>query len=57
MEKHTEAARMPMDPWQALSIREQAMHTADLCGCSPEQIEAIAALYEGRSQLTHSASS
>jgi pimeloyl-ACP methyl ester carboxylesterase len=48
MTKHAEAARMPMQPWQALSIQEQAMRTADLSGCSPEQIGAIAALYEGR---------
>jgi pimeloyl-ACP methyl ester carboxylesterase len=46
--KHAEAARMPMQPWQALSIQEQAMRVADLSGCSPEQIKAIAALYEGR---------
>ena len=46
--KHAEAAKLPMQPWQALSIQEQAMRTADLSGCSPEQIGAIAALYEGR---------
>ena len=46
--KHAEAAKLPMQPWQALSIQEQAMRTADLSGCAPEQIEAIAALYEGR---------
>ena len=55
--KHAEATQMPMQPWQALSIQEQAMRTADLCGCSSEEIDAIAALYEGRSQWTHSASS
>jgi pimeloyl-ACP methyl ester carboxylesterase len=48
VKKHTEAARMPLQPWQALSIQEQAMRTADLSGCSPEQIKALAALYEGR---------
>jgi pimeloyl-ACP methyl ester carboxylesterase len=46
--KHAEAAKLPMQPRQALSIQEQAMRTADLSGCSPEQIEEIAALYEGR---------
>jgi alpha/beta hydrolase fold len=46
--KHAEAARMPMQPWQALSIQEQAMRVADLSGCSAEQIAAIAGLYEGR---------
>ena len=55
--KHAEAAGMPMQPWQALSIEEQAMRTADLCGGSPGQIDAIAALYEGRSTWTHSVSS
>jgi pimeloyl-ACP methyl ester carboxylesterase len=48
MKKHAEAARMPMQPWQALSIQEQAMRVADLAGCTPEQIAALAALYEGR---------
>jgi hypothetical protein len=38
-----------LQPWQALSIQEQAVRTADLAGCSPEQLEAIAALYQGRS--------
>jgi hypothetical protein len=33
--KHAEAAHMPMQPWQALSIQEQAMRTADLCGLLP----------------------
>jgi alpha/beta hydrolase fold len=46
--KHAEVAQMPLQPWQALSIQEQAVRTADLAGCSPEQIEAIAALYQGR---------
>jgi tetratricopeptide (TPR) repeat protein len=55
--KHANTAQMPMQPWQALSIQEQALRTADLCGCTPEQTEAIAALYEGRIQWTHSASS
>jgi tetratricopeptide (TPR) repeat protein len=57
MRNHAEVAQMPLQPWQALSIQEQAMRTADLCGCSPEQIEAIAALYEGRSRWPPSASS
>ncbi len=46
--KHAGVAQMPMQPWQALSIQEQAMRVADLSGCSPEQTKAIAALYEGR---------
>jgi pimeloyl-ACP methyl ester carboxylesterase len=49
IEKHTKAAQMSMQPWQAISIQEQAMRTADLCGCSSEEMGAIAALYEGRS--------
>jgi hypothetical protein len=55
--KHAEVAQMPLQPWQALSIQEQAVRTADLAGCSPEQIEAIAALYEGRTSWPRSASS
>jgi pimeloyl-ACP methyl ester carboxylesterase len=45
--RHADAAQMTMQPWQALSIQEQALRTADLCGCAPQQIEAIARLYEG----------
>jgi pimeloyl-ACP methyl ester carboxylesterase len=48
IKRHAEAAKMQLQPWQALSIQEQAMRTADLSGCTPEQIDAIAALYEGR---------
>jgi Tetratricopeptide Repeats-Sensor/alpha/beta hydrolase fold len=55
--KHAETAQIPMKPWQALSIQEQAMRTADLSGCLPEQIDAIAALYEGRRQQPTLASS
>jgi hypothetical protein len=55
--KHAETAQMPMKPREALSIQEQAMRTADLSGCLPEQINAIAALYEGRRQQPTPASS
>jgi hypothetical protein len=52
-----EAGRIPLHPWQSLSIQEQATRIADLSGCLSEQIDANAALYEGRSQWTQSASS
>jgi pimeloyl-ACP methyl ester carboxylesterase len=55
--RHADASQLPMKPWQALSIQEQALRTADLCGCEPEQLEAIAGLYEGRVQWNRSASS
>ncbi len=45
--KHRETAAFPLKPWQALSIQEQALRTADLCGCTPEEIRTIASIYEG----------
>jgi pimeloyl-ACP methyl ester carboxylesterase len=48
MHKHAEAARHDMNPWQALSIQEQAIRTADLCGLTAEEIERLSDLYEGR---------
>jgi pimeloyl-ACP methyl ester carboxylesterase len=47
MQKHAEAARLEMDPWQALSIQEQAIRTADLCGLTTQEIEPLSDLYEG----------
>jgi hypothetical protein len=48
MQKHAEAARLEMDPWQALSIQEQAIRTADLCGLTAEELQRLSDLYEGR---------
>jgi tetratricopeptide (TPR) repeat protein len=48
MQKHAEAAKLEMDPWQALSIQEQAIRTADLCGFATQEIERLSDLYEGR---------
>jgi pimeloyl-ACP methyl ester carboxylesterase len=48
VQKHAEAARHDMNPWQALSIQEQAIRTADLCGLSGEELERLSDLYEGR---------
>jgi len=36
-----------MSPWQALSIQEQAIRTADVCGLGEEDIERLSDLYEG----------
>jgi hypothetical protein len=46
-QKHAEAARHDMNPWQALSIQEQAIRTADLCGLTREEMERLSDLYEG----------
>ena len=46
-EKHAAAAKQQMSPWQALSIQEQAIRTADVCGLSEEDIERLSDLYEG----------
>jgi hypothetical protein len=34
--KHAAAAKQKISPWQALSIQEQAIRTADLCGLREE---------------------
>ena len=48
--KHAEAAQFDMDPWQALSIQEQAIRTADLCGLTGEEMQRLSDLYEGCAQ-------
>jgi pimeloyl-ACP methyl ester carboxylesterase len=44
-EKHSAAAKEKMSPWQALSIQEQAIRIADLCGLREEDMERLSAIY------------
>ena len=43
--KHAEAAAEALQPWQALSILEQSVRLADLCGWPEKDLERLAALY------------
>jgi len=46
-EMHSKASKCEMSPWQALSIQEQAIRTADLSGWAKEDISRLSGLYEG----------
>jgi pimeloyl-ACP methyl ester carboxylesterase len=48
LQKHREAMRKAPEPWQALSIEEQAISTARLVGRSEKEVEALADIYEGQ---------
>jgi hypothetical protein len=45
--KHEQAAAIMPDPWAALSMEEQALRIADLCGLSKAQAKRLAGIYEG----------
>jgi len=47
MQKHAEAARLEMDPWQALSIQEQAF-APRFVRLDAEELQRLSDLYEGR---------
>jgi hypothetical protein len=47
-EKHKEAAAIVPEPWAALSMEEQALRIADLCGLSSAQANRLAEIYEGK---------
>jgi len=47
LEKHKQAAAQRLDPWEALSMEEQAMRVADLCGVDDEKIKELGQ-YEDR---------
>lgn len=43
--RHQQAAALAMSPWQALSIEEQAVRIADLCGWTTAEQDRLADLY------------
>jgi tetratricopeptide (TPR) repeat protein len=45
LSKHKQASLLPMNPWQALSIEEQAVRIADLRGWSGAEQDQLADLY------------
>ena len=47
---HAKAAVEQMNPWQALSIQEQSLDIAGLCGWSGAELERLSGIYQGRVQ-------
>ena len=48
LEKHRQAAAQKLEPCEALSMEEQAMRVADLCGVPDDQIKELGDCYEDR---------
>jgi pimeloyl-ACP methyl ester carboxylesterase len=46
-EKHKQAAAIEPNPWATLSMEEQALRLAALCGLKKSQAQKLAAIYEG----------
>ena len=49
LEKHRQSAAQKLEPWEALSMEEQAMRVADLCGVDDDKIKELGGWYEDRS--------
>jgi pimeloyl-ACP methyl ester carboxylesterase len=47
IEKHREAAKQKLKPWESSSMEEQALRVADLCGLDTVYCEKLASAYEG----------
>lgn len=45
---HREAAKMKMDPWQALSIQEQSLRLAGLTGMEEADLKKLSGYYQGK---------
>ncbi len=48
LKKHQEAAAQDLEPWEALSMEEQAIRVADLCGVAKDDIQKLGGWYEDR---------
>jgi len=46
--RHREAAKTEMDPWQALSIQEQALRLAGLAGMNKDDLKKLSGYYQGK---------
>ena len=46
-EKHRQVVAVEPNPWATLSIEEQSLRVADLCGLKKSQAKELAAIYEG----------
>ena len=43
-----QSAAQKLEPWEALSMEEQAMRVADLCGVPDDKIKELGGWYEDR---------
>ncbi|MFZ0706477.1 MAG: alpha/beta hydrolase [Candidatus Korobacteraceae bacterium] len=48
LERHQQSAAQQLAPWEALSMEEQAMRVADLCGVPDAKIKELGGWYEDR---------
>jgi predicted alpha/beta hydrolase family esterase len=48
LERHKQAAAQVLNPWEALSMEEQTMRIADLCGVPDDRIKELSGWYEDR---------
>jgi hypothetical protein len=48
LNEHRRAVKTVQDPWQAVSIEEQAIRLARLVGHTEQEIQKLADIYEGR---------
>jgi len=48
LERHRQSAAQKLEPWEALSMEEQAMRVADLCGVPDTKIKELGEWYENR---------
>jgi hypothetical protein len=48
LKRHKEAAAQSLEPWEALSMEEQAIRVADLCGVADVKIQELGGCYEDR---------
>jgi hypothetical protein len=56
LRKHQASAKQDLKPWQALSMEEQAIRVADLCGLSKDEIQKLGEWYEaGRGTVSSTA--
>jgi hypothetical protein len=46
-DKHRQIRAIEPNPWATLSIEEQSLRVADLCGLKKSQAQQLAAIYEG----------
>ena len=48
LKRHQEAAAQSLEPWEALSMEEQGIRVADLCGVPDDKIKQLGGWYENR---------
>ena len=56
LNEHRKAAALVQQPWQAISVEEQAIRLARLVGHSEQEVNVIADIYEGRETVLSTSS-